>query len=99
MALPLLALGSLPTQAQEPPTFGAGVELVQIEVRATDEDGRPVADLRPEDFLLEEEGEPQEIEAFQLVGGPAAETVHVVASEPPSKRPASAGPRRRARSC
>jgi len=76
-----LVLGALPTLAQETPTFRAEVGLVQIEVRATDDDGQPVRDLRREDFVLEEEGEAQEIEAFQFVAGPRAKAAHIVASE------------------
>ncbi|MCG6927916.1 MAG: VWA domain-containing protein [Acidobacteria bacterium] len=82
LALPLLALVPLATDAQEPPTFGAEVGLVQIEVRATDGEGQPVTDLTREDFVLEEEGETQHIEAFQFVAGPRAEATHVMVSEP-----------------
>ena len=51
--------------AQEPPTFATGVELIQIEVRATGKDGEPVSDLQLEDFFVEEDGERQQIELFE----------------------------------
>jgi VWFA-related protein len=82
LALPLLVLVPLAADAQEPPTFGTEVGLVQIEVRATDDEGQPVTDLRPEEFVVEEEGEPQRVDAFQFVGGTRAEASHVVGSEP-----------------
>ena len=43
-------------RAQDPPTFAAGVELVQIEVRTTGKDDVPVGDLRSGDFVIEEDG-------------------------------------------
>jgi VWFA-related protein len=66
--------------AQEPagqppqPTFKSGVQLVEVDVRVFDRDGRFVTDLTREDFELLEEGAPQSIDALLLVGaaGPAA---------------------------
>jgi VWFA-related protein len=89
LALSSLALVALPSRAQEPPTFGAQVELVQIEVRVTDDEDRPVTDLQREDFVLEEEGEPQVIEAFQFVAGPGADVAHVVRPGAPVGTPDS----------
>ena len=70
--------------AQETPRFATGVEMVQIEVRATGKDDVPVTDLRREDFVLEEDGERQEIELFEYVAGPGAEAARVEALEPDS---------------
>ena len=55
--------------AQDTPTFATEVELVQIEVRATGKDDAPVTDLRREDFVIEEDGERQEVELFEYVAG------------------------------
>jgi VWFA-related protein len=77
-------------RAQEPPTFATQVELVQIEVRATGKDDEPVGDLRPEDFVLEEDGERQAIELFEYVPGPGPEGTRVEVEEPdapPEKDP------------
>lgn len=41
------------------------VNLVEMYVLVTDEDGRPVTGLGPEDFRVSEEGEPQEIATFR----------------------------------
>jgi VWFA-related protein len=78
--------------AQEPPaqlpqpTFKSGVQLVEVDVRVFDRDGRFVTDLTRDDFELLEQGTPQKIDALLLVGasGPAA------AAPPPD--PASALP-------
>jgi len=67
LAASLPTLGAPVSHAQEAPVFRAEVGLVQIEVRATDGDGQPVTDLRREDFVLEEGGQQQQIEAFQFV--------------------------------
>jgi len=59
--------GSLPAQQQDPLSFSAGVELVQVEVRVT-EDGKPVPDLQLGDFVLEENGQRQDINVVEFVG-------------------------------
>ena len=54
------------------PTFRSGVDLVRIDVRVTDAEGRPITDLRPEELQLFEEGKPLPIVLFQRVTEPAA---------------------------
>ncbi len=73
---------ALAAHAQDPPTFATEVEMVQIEVRATGGDDEPVGDLRPEDFVVEEDGERQEIELFEYVAGPGPEAARVEVEEP-----------------
>jgi VWFA-related protein len=41
--------------------------LVQVDVTVTDKDGKPVADLRPEDFEIYEDGRRQKITNFSFV--------------------------------
>lgn len=82
LAVALALLVSVPASAQDPLTFGTEVELVQIEVRATGKDDVPVSDLRPEDFVIEEDGERQAIELFEYVGAPEARAARVEAVEP-----------------
>jgi VWFA-related protein len=63
----LLFLGSAIASAQEPappPTFRGGVQFVQVSVIASDKRGKPVADLRREDFQLLDNGSPREIRLF-----------------------------------
>jgi VWFA-related protein len=45
-------------------TFQTGVELVQVSVVAQDKQGKPVADLRREEFEIFDNGAPQEIRLF-----------------------------------
>ncbi len=55
------------------PTFRSEVQLVEVDVRVFDQDGRFVAGLTRDDFELVEGGTPQTIDAMFLVGaGPAA---------------------------
>ena len=54
-------------QPPPPPTFRAGVNVVRVDVIATGRDGKPVADLAPEDFDVTEDGKPQKIDTFRLV--------------------------------
>ncbi|HUG81473.1 MAG TPA: VWA domain-containing protein [Bryobacterales bacterium] len=48
---------------------------MEVEVKVTAKDGRPVPDLKPENFTLLENGEPQTIRTFEYVDEPAADTV------------------------
>jgi VWFA-related protein len=74
----LLGLGaawvrSAPPQPQasgERPSFPAQAEIVTVDVVVT-RDGQPVLDLSREDFALREEGQAQEIVAFDAVHRPA----------------------------
>lgn len=47
------------------PTFRAAVTRVQVSVRVTDRDGRPVRDLEASDFTVFEEGKPQDLVSFR----------------------------------
>jgi len=46
------------------PVFGASTRLVQVNVVALDKNGKPVTDLRKEDFALFEDGKPQKTAIF-----------------------------------
>ena len=58
-------------QAQEPQpprtTFKSNVDLVPVDVNVVDRDGRPVADLRVEDFTLAVDGKPRRIVSAQFI--------------------------------
>jgi VWFA-related protein len=54
------------------PTFRSGVELVTIDVVATDRSGRPVHNLKAEDFELSEDGKTQPIRTFQFIDASVA---------------------------
>lgn len=97
LVLPLLVVSALAggvwLAAQQvppapPPTPAAVLRvttrLVLVDVVVTDRDGRPVTDLKPEDFTLLEDGHPQPISTFSLEqpGRPAEER-----SAPPPKLP------------
>jgi len=60
-----LAAGAAAAQQPPPtPTFRAGTELVQVNVVAQDQNGKPVAGLRREEFRLFDNGVPQEFPLF-----------------------------------
>jgi VWFA-related protein len=58
-----------PRQAPQP-TFRVQVELVQVDVIATDAQGRSVGDLQKADFEVLEDGKPQQVATFELVDIP-----------------------------
>jgi VWFA-related protein len=67
----LIAVTALPDraftqQSAQQPTFRSRVTLVPIDVRVVDRDGRPVNDLRQEDFAISENGVPQQIVHFSF---------------------------------
>ena len=67
----LLAIAGLRPHAasQDPPqpVFRAGVNLVRVDVLATDDRDAPVLDLRQDEFEVVEDGQRQTIEQFRLV--------------------------------
>ena len=50
--------------AQDDPSFKVEVDVVQVIVTVRDQDGRLLTDLTKEDFLIKEDGRPQEIDYF-----------------------------------
>ena len=71
--------------AQETPPPGpvretAEVALVEVPVRVTDRDGRPLSGLTQKDFTLLDDGRPQEILGFDAID--LAEKVHPGSGEP-----------------
>lgn len=50
---------------QAPPTFPSGVELITVDAVVLDHNGRPVPGLTRDDFVVKEEGRPQEIVSFE----------------------------------
>jgi VWFA-related protein len=65
----LVLAGASPAVAQ--PTFRSGVDLVRFDVRAVDEAGRPITDLRSEELEILENGRPLPLVLFQRVTEPA----------------------------
>ena len=61
-----LAAAGAAFAAQDPPapTFSTGTKLVQVSVVAEDRQGKPVADLRPEEFHVFDNGTAREIRLF-----------------------------------
>ncbi len=56
-----------PQTDQQPPIFRAGVNVVRVDVIVTDKSGKPISDLKPDDFEVTEGGKAQKIETFKLV--------------------------------
>ena len=62
----LAAIAGMAQQGQTP-TFRAGVNFVSVDVIATDKAGSFLTTLKPEDFVVTEQGTPQHIDTFKLV--------------------------------
>src|SRR5919106_162643 len=57
-------------QAQRPPRFRTGVDVVELDVTVLDRNRRPVRGLTAADFTVIEDGQPQEIVAFEAIDLP-----------------------------
>ncbi len=57
-------LASLPAPARQQDTLQVDIQLVNVVATVTDQDGRYVDDLTVDDFIIEDEGIPQEIVHF-----------------------------------
>lgn len=65
LASQILALSGQESEAQVPPlTIRVVTHLVLVDVVVTDKGGKPVADLKPQDFHVEENGRAQKIAVF-----------------------------------
>ena len=51
----------------QPPTFRASVQYIEVDVRVTDREGRVVRDLAKDDFVLLDDGRPQTISTATFV--------------------------------
>ena len=83
-----LVLGPTPARAlQPPPRFPTAAELVTVDVVVLDRDGKPVAGLNRDDFVVREDGRPQAVTAFEAVEAlvPALASPDTVAA--PAHRP------------
>jgi VWFA-related protein len=56
-----------PPSPQSPLTFRSRIDSVSVDVSVTDKQGRPVTDLKAEDFELRESKQLQAIEAFKFI--------------------------------
>src|SRR5687768_3205860 len=68
--------------AQQPPITRTTTTGVLIDVSVVDRQGRPVLDLRPEEFELEEDGKRQQIGAVSLVHAGVSRGVTAAAVSP-----------------
>lgn len=75
--LVLVALAGVASVSGQPspPRFPSKVELVTIDVVVLDARGQPVPDLTRDDFVVQEDGRPQEIVSFESFASEVAATV------------------------
>ena len=66
-AAPIRGAGTLQQPATSQPVFRAGIDIVRLDVRATDASGKPVQDLRSDEVEVIDDGTRQPIVLFQHV--------------------------------
>ena len=83
-------LAVYPTEAQQQSVFEASVSRVRVDVIVTDSAGDFIDDLRPEDFLVFEDGKPQQVLSLQLIDLAAGTVADLTPSsglrEPPTEQ-------------
>src|ERR671913_167058 len=62
----VLGIATLTGQQQPPQTFRSQVTVVPVDVRVLDRQGKPITDLKQEDFTIIEDGAPQKIVHFSF---------------------------------
>src|SRR5688572_32520738 len=75
--------------AQQPPITRTTTTGVLIDVSVVDRQGRPVLDLRPEEYELEEDGKRQQIGGVSLVHAGVSRGVTAAAVSPSNAAPPS----------
>ena len=86
-SLPLIAQQAPVGTAPSDPVFRTETVLMEVEVKVTDKQGQPVPDLKPQDFTLLENGEPQTIRTFEYVNEPPADTLEQPQTQTPRPLP------------
>jgi Ca-activated chloride channel family protein len=63
-AIAVVGAAEAPRKPREQARFASGVQLVEVYVTVTDRDGHPVSGLTKQDFVVTENGQPQEVTVF-----------------------------------
>ena len=84
--LAAVVLAALQTQQLPKPTFETGVDLISVDVHVVDKNGKPIADLKPDDFEVDISGRRRKITSVQFVSYASP------ASKPPATAPVTATP-------
>jgi len=58
--------------AQSTPQFRSGVSLLRLDASVTDDSGRAIGDLKPEDFQVTIDGQPRKVQFAHFTGSAAA---------------------------
>lgn len=74
---PALVLAQAPSASAPQAVFRSGVELVRLDVRVIDQDGRPVKDLRADEVEVTEAGARRPLLLFQHIAEPSGTYLEV----------------------
>jgi VWFA-related protein len=85
----VIALAAL-AAAQTQPTFRSRVDLIRLDASVLDADGRPVRDLRAEDFIVRVDGKPRAV-SFARFYGPDEERATVAQPREPASFASNTG--------
>ncbi|HOG27633.1 MAG TPA: VWA domain-containing protein [Vicinamibacterales bacterium] len=86
VAAGLAADARLAARARQGPVFKSGVEVIAIDVRVIDKDGRPIGGLRPEQFEVSIDGRPRRVVSADFVEYAAGDGVRAAVGKPEDVR-------------
>jgi VWFA-related protein len=78
----LAALAQTTPQPQPGPRFKATTDLVRVDVNVVDDNGRPIRDLKAEDFEVKVDGQPRKIASVQFVSVDSVGAIPAAAPRP-----------------
>src|SRR5437868_632409 len=67
LAFAACGLAALAAQAPQAPVFRSSVELLEVDVSAVDDQGRPIPDLRDSDFIVTVDGKPRRVVSSEFI--------------------------------
>ena len=88
-------LGVAMVSATQQPTFKSGIELVAVDVHVVDRHGKPIEDMKANEFEVTIGGTRRRVTSVELVRYHARETSATTAAPPPATETPAAAPRPR----
>src|SRR5687767_7345813 len=91
----LIAALVLAAPSAQQPTFKAATQVVELDVRVFDKDGKFLTGLTPADFEVIEDGAAQKVQTFFFVDDPGRASGASATAPSTASSPAAPGPRPR----
>lgn len=71
----IAALTFVPVAQQSPPVFRSGIDVLSVEASVLDKDGKPITDLKTEDFIVTVGGKPRRVRDSRFYNNGGIESI------------------------